>query len=115
MSFTWGAEAQAVLAPGARGVVRVLGGPGTGKSSLLIDAAVAHISDGVDPESVLLLSGLGRLGTRARSTLTTKLLRAHGSGRALAAVREPLVRSVHSYAYAVLRRAAERTGDAPRG
>ncbi|CAM2815215.1 ATP-dependent DNA helicase [Mycobacterium intermedium] len=113
MSFTWGAEAQAVLASGARGVVRVLGGPGTGKSSLLIDAAVAHISDGVDPESVLLLSGLGRLGTRARSTLTTKLLGAHGSGRALAAVREPLVRSVHSYAYAVLRRAAERTGDAP--
>jgi superfamily I DNA/RNA helicase/RecB family exonuclease len=29
------------------------------------------------------------------------------------AVREPLVRTVHSYAYAVLRRAAERAGDAP--
>ncbi|MCV7053474.1 UvrD-helicase domain-containing protein, partial [Mycobacterium heidelbergense] len=29
------------------------------------------------------------------------------------AVREPLVRTVHGYAYAVLRRAAERAGDAP--
>jgi superfamily I DNA/RNA helicase/RecB family exonuclease len=113
MSFTWGAEAGAVLAPGVRGVIRVLGGPGTGKSSLLVDAAVAQIGAGVDPESVLLLTGSGRLGVRARSTLTTALLRSHTTGARRAAVREPLVRTVHSYAYAVLRRAAERAGDAP--
>ncbi|BBX95217.1 ATP-dependent helicase [Mycobacterium lacus] len=111
MSFTWGAEAQAVLAPGRRGLVRVLGGPGTGKSSLLVDAAVTHIAAGVDPGSVLLLTGSGRIGMRARSTLTTALLGSRGASRA--AVREPLVRTVHSYAYAVLRRAAERAGDAP--
>jgi superfamily I DNA/RNA helicase/RecB family exonuclease len=113
MSFTWGAEAGAVLAPGVRGLIRVLGGPGTGKSSLLVDAAVAQIGAGVDPESVLLLTGSGRLGVRARSTLTTALLRSHTTGARRAAVREPLVRTVHSYAYAVLRRAAERAGDAP--
>lgn len=113
MSFTWDAQAQAVLASGARGVVRVLGGPGTGKSSLLVDAAVAHIAAGVDPESVLLLTGSGRLGTRARSTLTTALLRPRSGGSGFPAVREPLVRTVHSYVYALLRRAAERTGDAP--
>jgi superfamily I DNA/RNA helicase/RecB family exonuclease len=113
MSFTWGAEAGAVLAPGVRGLVRVLGGPGTGKSSLLVDAAVARIGAGVDPESVLLLTGSGRLGMRARSTLTTALLRPHTTGPRRAAVREPMVRTVHSYAYAVLRRAAERAGDAP--
>lgn len=113
MPYTWGAEARAVLGSDARGVVRVLGGPGTGKSSLLVDAAVAHISSGVPPESVLLLSGSGRLGTRVRAALTTELLRSHGDGPTLAAVREPLVRTVHSYAYALLRRAAERTGDAP--
>jgi superfamily I DNA/RNA helicase/RecB family exonuclease len=111
MPFTWGADASAVLAPGVRGLVRVLGGPGTGKSSLLVDAAVAQISAGVDPESVLLLTGSGRIGIRARSTLTAALLRSHPSGPR--AVREPLVRTVHSYAYAVLRRAAERAGDAP--
>ncbi len=112
MSYTWDAEARALLAPGLRGLVRVLGGPGTGKSSLLVDAAVAQIRAGVDPESVLLLTGSGRIGMRARSTLTTALLRSRSTGPCRAAVREPLVRTVHSYAYAVLRRAAERAGGA---
>ena len=62
MSFRWGPEARAILDPGLRGVVRVLGGPGTGKSSLLIDAAAARISAGANPESVLLLTGAGLLG-----------------------------------------------------
>jgi superfamily I DNA/RNA helicase/RecB family exonuclease len=113
MSFTWEAEARAVLQPGVLGLVRVLGGPGTGKSSLLVDAAVARITAGVDPESVLLLTGSGRLGMRARTRLTTALLCSRATGPCRAAVREPLVRTVHSYAYAVLRRAAERAGDAP--
>lgn len=112
-SFAWDADAGAVLAPGARGVIRVLGGPGTGKSSLLVDAAAARIGAGVDPESVLLLTGSGRLGMRERSTLTRALLRSHTAGARRAAVREPMVRTVHSYAYAVLRRAADRAGDAP--
>ncbi len=113
MPSTWDAAANALLAPGVRGLVRVLGGPGTGKSSLLVDAAVAQIDAGVDLESVLLLTGSGRLGMRARSALTTALLRSRSTGPCRAAVREPLVRTVHSYAYAVLRRAAERAGDAP--
>ncbi len=113
MSYSWDADARAVLAPGARGLVHVLGGPGTGKSSLLVDAAVAQIQAGVEPESVLLLTGSGRIGMRERSALTTALLRSRFTGACRAAVREPLVRTVHSYAYAVLRRAAERAGDAP--
>jgi len=113
MSYTWEAEARALLAPGLRGRVRILGGPGTGKSSLLVDAAAAQVHAGVDPESVLLLTGSGRIGMQARSTLTTALLRAGSGGVCRAAIREPLVRTVHSYAYAVLRRAAERAGDAP--
>lgn len=111
MSLTWGAEAGAVLVPRARGLIRILGGPGTGKSSLLVDAAIAQVAAGVHPESVLLLTGSGRIGTRERSALTMAVLRATGVSRS--AVREPLVRSVHSYAYAVLRRAAERAGDPP--
>jgi superfamily I DNA/RNA helicase/RecB family exonuclease len=150
MSFRWVPEARAVLDPGLRGVVRVLGGPGTGKSSLLIDAAAARIAAGADPESVLLLTGSGRIGARARSALTTTLLRSQQVGscagrrcgtsgpevgaRPLAAarlgvpppacggkaghglpavIREPLVRSVHSYAFAVLRLAAQRAGGPP--
>src|ERR1700758_4394541 len=100
MSHTWDAEARAAQAPDLRGVVRVLAGPGPGKSSRLVYAAVAQIGARVHPESVLLLSGSGRIGIRERSRLTTALLR---SGPRVA-VREPLVRTVHSYAYAVLRR-----------
>ena len=99
----------ALTEPGIRGVVRVLGGAGTGKSSLLIETAAAHIAAGVDPESVLLLTGSARLGAQARAAITTALLRAGGR----AVIREPLVRTVHSYAFAVLRLAAQRNGDPP--
>jgi superfamily I DNA/RNA helicase/RecB family exonuclease len=95
--------------PGMRGVVRVLGGAGTGKSSLLIQAATAHIAAGCDPESVLLLTGSTRLGGQARAAITSALL----SAGSRAVVREPLVRTVHSYAFAVLRLAAQRNGDPP--
>ena len=109
----WGAQARAVLDPGRRGVVRVLGGPGTGKSSLLADAAVAQIAAGADPESVLLLTGSGRISVRARSALTTALLMSRAQAPCRAVVRKPLVRSVHAYAFAVLRSAAQRNGDPP--
>src|SRR6478609_502212 len=99
----------ALTEPGMRGVVRVLGGAGTGKSSLLIRTATAHIANGSDPESVLLLTGSARLGSQARAAITSALL----SAGTRAVVREPLVRTVHSYAFAVLRLAAQRNGDPP--
>jgi len=102
-----------VLDPGLRGMVRVLGGPGTGKSSLLIDVAAMRIHGGTDPESVLLLTGSGRISAQARSALTAKLLGLQNVGAGPAVIREPLVRSVHSYAFAVLRLAAQRAGGPP--
>src|SRR5882757_4573968 len=99
----------ALTEPGMRGVVRVLGGAGTGKSSLLIHAATAHIAAGCDPESVLLLTGSARLNGKARASVTAALLGGYGP----AAVREPMVRTIHSYAFAVLRLAAQRNGDPP--
>nr|WP_281361502.1 ATP-dependent DNA helicase [Mycolicibacterium sediminis] len=95
--------------PGLRGTVRVLGGPGVGKSSLLVETAVAHVTAGTEPESVLLLTGSATLGGRARAAVTAALL----GGAGPTAVREPLVRTVHSYAFAVLRLAAQRNGDPP--
>jgi superfamily I DNA/RNA helicase/RecB family exonuclease len=113
MSYRWGPEARTVLDPGLRGMVRVLGGPGTGKSSLLIDVAATRIHGGTDPESVLLLTGSGRISAQARSALTAKLLGPQNVGARPAVIREPLVRSVHSYAFAVLRLAAQRAGGPP--
>lgn len=98
-----------LLAPGRDGTVRVLGGPGTGKSTLLTNTAVDHIAAGTDPESVLLLTGSARMGADARAAITARLLGAGTHG----VVREPLVRTVHSYAFAVLRLAAQRNGDPP--
>ncbi|MGB7507609.1 MAG: UvrD-helicase domain-containing protein, partial [Mycobacterium sp.] len=92
-----------------RGTVRVLGGAGTGKSRLLVDTAAEHLRAGRDPESVLLLTGSARLGTQAKAAITATLL---GSGERTV-VREPLVRTVHSYAFAVLRLAAQRNGTPP--
>ena len=37
--------------------MRIVGGPGTGKTTRLIDAAVTYIRGGGDPESVLMLTG----------------------------------------------------------
>ena len=94
----------ALIDPGMRGVVRVVGGAGTGKSTLLIQTAAAHIAAGTDPESVLLLTGSARMSAQARAAITSPLLQAGGR----TAIREPLVRTVHSYAFAVLRLAAQR-------
>ena len=99
----------ALMPVGARGMVRVLGGPGTGKSSLLVRTAAEHIAAGGAPESVLLLTGSARLGSQARAAITSTLLRSSRQG----VVREPLVRTVHSYAFAVLRLAAQRNSDPP--
>ncbi|MFC7672667.1 PD-(D/E)XK nuclease family protein [Mycolicibacterium sp. GCM10028919] len=100
---------ESLTEPGLRGTVRLLGGPGTGKSSLLVRTAAAHVAAGTDPESVLLLTGSATLGGRARAAVTAALL----GGGGPVAVREPLVRTVHSYAFAVLRLAAQRNGDPP--
>ncbi|MGV0874996.1 ATP-dependent helicase [Mycolicibacterium sp. XJ879] len=99
----------ALAEPGTRGMVRVIGGAGTGKSTLLIRTAAAHIAAGFDPESVLLLTGSARLRVETRAAVTAALL---GAGER-AVVREPLVRTMHSYAFAVLRLAAQRNGDPP--
>jgi len=112
MSYRWGPEAGVVFDPGLRGRLRILGGPGTGKSTLLADAAATRIAAGVDPGSVLLLTP-ARMGTRARTAFTTQLLRSRVGHGPVPVIREPLVRTVHSYAFAVLRLAAQRSGGPP--
>ncbi|GAC66602.1 ATP-dependent helicase [Gordonia soli] len=91
---------------------RVHGGPGSGKSALIVDAAVARLTDpAIDPESVLVLASGRDAATRLREEITRRVLSAGGAlGGAL---REPLVRTVHSYAFAVLRLQASVHGNPP--
>ncbi|MFT3900724.1 MAG: ATP-dependent DNA helicase [Gordonia sp. (in: high G+C Gram-positive bacteria)] len=91
---------------------RVHGGPGTGKSSVIVDAAVARLTDPtVDPESVLVLAPGRRAGAALREEITRRVL-ASGAAHAGAA-REPLVRTIHSYAFAILRLQAQAHDNPP--
>ncbi|MFP5068603.1 ATP-dependent helicase [Pseudonocardia nantongensis] len=100
----------------ARGPLRVLGGPGTGKTSLLLDAVVRRVRGGAPPGSVLLLVGSRRAAEELRGRLTA-LLTAGGGDLAgdfgARTTRELLVRTVHSYAFGVLRLHAARHEDPP--
>ncbi|MFD4366359.1 ATP-dependent helicase [Rhodococcus sp. NPDC058521] len=91
---------------------QVLGGPGTGKTSLLVDCAVDRISSGENPESVLVLTQSRRAATRVREEITAGLVD-HEAEHGARATREPLVRTVHSYAFAVLRLQASAHGNPP--
>ncbi|MDJ0395222.1 ATP-dependent DNA helicase [Rhodococcus sp. G-MC3] len=121
LSRTWTGAAQALLAseadaasaaadgaPGWR-PWQVLGGPGTGKSSLVADYAVSRIVSG-DPESVLVLTQSKPAAISMREQITSGLFAGEHSVRA---TREPLVRTVHSYAFAVLRLQAAVYGNPP--
>lgn len=89
------------------GFLRVLGGPGTGKSTLLADVVADRIlRRAVSPENVLVLTASRTAAARMRNAITRRLT--GGADEKLRAAQEPLVRTVHSYAFAVLRLQAVR-------
>ena len=95
----WGPDARQVLEHGG-GSLRVLGGPGTGKTTLVAHTVADRVLHrGVDPERVLVLTSSRRAAADLRDRIVERLA-AHG---VTPTVREPMVRTVHSYAFAVLR------------
>ncbi|WP_026555556.1 ATP-dependent helicase [Arthrobacter sp. 35W] len=84
------------LAPGS-GPALIWGAPGTGKSTVLVEAAVKRIEhDGVDPAGVLLLGPSRLAAARLRDALSARLNRSLSISPA---------RTWASYAFDVLRRA----------
>ena len=82
------------------GPLRVLGGPGTGKTTLVAQTVADRVlRRGVDPEQVLVLTSSRRAAADLRERIVERLA-AH---QFTPTVREPLVRTVHSYAFALLR------------
>src|SRR5581483_12160111 len=111
----WNEAARRVLAHGS-GFLRVLGGPGTGKTTLLVESVLARLRAGVDPERLLVLVGSRRAAGELRDRIVTRLTaspEAAGARAGLSTVREPLVRTIHSYAFGLLRLHASRVGDPP--
>lgn len=93
----------AVLAHDAR-LLRVLGGPGTGKTRLAVEVVADRVSRGsVGAEQCLLLAAGRRSAARLRDQVTARLG---------ATTREPLARTFASFGFGILRRAAV-AGDRP--
>ncbi len=80
----------------AGGPLLVLAGPGTGKTTTLVETAVARVEAGVPVDQLLMLTFSRRAAGELRDRITARL------GRT---VREPVARTLHSYAFGVLRMA----------
>jgi superfamily I DNA/RNA helicase len=78
------------------GALLVLAGPGTGKTTTLVEAAAARVDRGVPVEDLLLVTFSRRAANELRNGVAARL------GRT---IREPIARTVHSYAFGVLRMA----------
>lgn len=117
-SREWSAEIRPLLEdfgadPGWR-PWQVLGGPGTGKTTLLAEVAAARILAGADPESVLVLTYTKRAATAVRTAITARVAAAAPEiGGVPGATRAPLVRTLHSYAFGLLRTFAAEQGNPP--
>ncbi|MEV5568670.1 ATP-dependent DNA helicase [Spirillospora sp. NPDC052269] len=91
-------ERQRAVVEHAGGPLLVLAGPGTGKTTTIVEAVVDRIENrGVDPERVLVLTFSRKAAGELRERIT---------GRMRRTTRTPLALTFHSYAYALLRRDA---------
>ena len=99
--------AQQAVVDHLRGPLVVLAGPGTGKTTTLVEAVVDRVERrGVPAEQVLVLTFSRRAAGEIRDRIAARLHRT---------VREPVARTFHSYAFGLLRIAAVLNGTpAPR-
>ncbi|GAA2362104.1 DNA helicase [Catellatospora methionotrophica] len=85
------------------GPLLVRGGPGTGKTTTLVEAVARRVADGVDPQRILVLT-FGRRGSQSlRRRIEARIARGVGH--------EPLVRTFPAYAFGLLRRSAALQGE----
>ncbi|MDO5635214.1 MAG: UvrD-helicase domain-containing protein, partial [Micrococcus sp.] len=98
---TFTAEQEAVLGrePG-HGPVLVVGGPGTGRSTLAVELVARRLEAGLDPHRVLVLAPTRRAAATLREQLGARLSAAGRDTRAATPVR-----TWSSYAFDLLRRA----------
>ncbi|WP_193386442.1 ATP-dependent helicase [Streptomyces xiaopingdaonensis] len=78
----------------------VLAGPGTGKTTTLVESVVERIRAGADPERLLVLTFSRRAAVELRDATAARLAAEQQPGPAL---RPPLTTTFHSYCYALVR------------
>ncbi|WP_030910512.1 ATP-dependent helicase [Streptosporangium amethystogenes] len=98
-------EHQRAVVAHQSGPLLVLAGPGTGKTTTIVETVVDRIERrGVDPERVLVLTFSRKAAEELRERITARMRRT---------TRTPLSLTFHSYAYALLRREAVIAGGVP--
>jgi superfamily I DNA/RNA helicase len=98
-------EHQRAVVEHQSGPLLVLAGPGTGKTTTIVESVVDRIERrGLDPERVLILTFSRKAAEELRQRVTARLRRT---------TRTPLALTFHSYAYALLRRESILEGKAP--
>jgi superfamily I DNA/RNA helicase/RecB family exonuclease len=79
------------------GPLLVLAGPGTGKTTTIVESVVARLAEGVEPDSILVLT----FGRRAATEVRDRIAARRGGGLL------PQVATFHSFAYGLLRANAD--------
>ena len=98
-------DAQRAVVEHAGGPLLVLAGPGTGKTTTIVEAVVDRVvRRGIDPSRVLVLTFSRKAAADLRERITLRLDRT---------VRQPLALTFHSYAYALVRREYALAGEHP--
>lgn len=87
-------EYQQAVVDHAGGPLLVLAGPGTGKTTTLVEAVAARTARGVDPERILVLTFSRKAAVELRDRMAGRL---GGSGAA------PQATTFHSFCYALVR------------
>ncbi|WP_246213435.1 ATP-dependent helicase [Kitasatospora viridis] len=86
---------QQAVAEHAGGPLLVLAGPGTGKTTTLVEAVARRVERGTDPERILVLTFSRKAAMELRDRLAVRLARA------------PQATTFHSFCYALLRQHQE--------
>src|SRR5579859_5241218 len=98
-------HAQAQVVGHSGGPLLVLAGPGTGKTTAIVETVVERIAvRGLDPGRVLVLTFSRKAAQELRARITLRLDRT---------TTEPLALTFHSYAYALVRRESVLAGAEP--
>jgi superfamily I DNA/RNA helicase/RecB family exonuclease len=104
-------QAQQAVVEHPGGPLLVLAGPGTGKTTTLVEAVAARVEGGADPEQILVLTFSRKAAAELRTRITARLCDPARPSVTARTVREPVARTFHSYAFGVLRRQAVHRGD----
>lgn len=96
-------DGQRAVVEHSRGPLLVLAGPGTGKTTTLVESVVERVQNrGTHPDSILVLTFSRRAAADLRARITARL------GRSVA---PPMAMTFHAFCYALVRRFADPLAD----